>query len=146
MRPIEIVGGGVGGLCLGIALRSNGVPTTIHEASTYPKHKVCGEFIAGVTDGTLKTLGVEQLFAPYERLKNTTWMAGAKNQVRFELPRGAIAISRYRMDKLLADEFERLGGALITQSRIPFNSEERKQGRVWATGKPMQWKKDQWMA
>ncbi|MDB6025304.1 MAG: putative electron transfer oxidoreductase, partial [Verrucomicrobiales bacterium] len=44
-RPITIVGGGLSGLTLGIALRQRGIPTTIWEAGRYPRHKVCGEFI-----------------------------------------------------------------------------------------------------
>ena len=63
-NPITIAGGGLAGLSLGIALQSRGVHVTIHEASTYPRHRVCGEFISGVSEETLGTLGIAclQLF------------------------------------------------------------------------------------
>ena len=50
MREIEIVGGGLSGLSLGIYLRRRGVPVRILEAGAYPRHKVCGEFVCGVSN------------------------------------------------------------------------------------------------
>ena len=49
-RTITIAGGGLAGLPLGIGLRRRGVPVTLLEAGTYPRHRVCGEFICGVAD------------------------------------------------------------------------------------------------
>ena len=46
-RTITIVGGGLAGLTLGIGLRQRGIPAEIFEAGTYPRHRVCGEFISG---------------------------------------------------------------------------------------------------
>ena len=60
-NPVTLVGGGIAGLSLGIGLRRAGVPVTLIEASTYPRHRVCGEFISGVSQETLKLLGVEDL-------------------------------------------------------------------------------------
>ena len=46
-KPIQIVGGGLAGLTLGIALRKKEIPVAIFEAGNYPRHRVCGEFISG---------------------------------------------------------------------------------------------------
>jgi 2-polyprenyl-6-methoxyphenol hydroxylase-like FAD-dependent oxidoreductase len=46
-KPIQIVGGGLAGLTLGIALRKKEIPVTLFEAGNYPRHRVCGEFISG---------------------------------------------------------------------------------------------------
>src|SRR5215469_18650464 len=59
-KPITIVGGGLAGLSLGIGLRNRGVPATILEAGTYPRHRVCGEFISGRGQTVLSKLGVSQ--------------------------------------------------------------------------------------
>ena len=59
---ITIVGGGLAGLSLGIALRRRGVPVNLHEAGVYPRHRVCGEFISGVSQCTFDSLGIEDLF------------------------------------------------------------------------------------
>ena len=54
MKPkgITIVGGGLAGLTLGIALRQQQVPVTVWEAGRYPRHRVCGEFISGSGQAT----------------------------------------------------------------------------------------------
>lgn len=58
MRPIEIIGGGLAGLSLGLALRRQGVPVTLRESGSYPRHRVCGEFITGLADTTADRLGL----------------------------------------------------------------------------------------
>ena len=49
MKAINIIGGGLAGLSLGICLRRKDIPVAVHEKGSYPRHKVCGEFISGVT-------------------------------------------------------------------------------------------------
>ena len=61
-RPIHIVGGGVAGLALGIRLRQLDVKTRISESGTYPRHRVCGEFISGRGVKLLRELGVFDAF------------------------------------------------------------------------------------
>src|ERR1700682_2744623 len=62
-KPITIIRGGLAGLTLGIGLRQLKVPVTIWEAGHYPRHRVCGEFISGGGQETLKKLGLsESLF------------------------------------------------------------------------------------
>ena len=58
MKPITIAGGGLAGLAAGIALRQRGVPVELHEAASYPRHRVCGEFISGLSETTVETLGL----------------------------------------------------------------------------------------
>jgi 2-polyprenyl-6-methoxyphenol hydroxylase-like FAD-dependent oxidoreductase len=51
-----IIGGGLAGLSLGIALRHRGLPVTIREAGHYPRHRVCGEFITALDEETKQAL------------------------------------------------------------------------------------------
>ncbi len=62
-KPITIVGGGLAGLTLGIALRRRGVPVILCEAGHYPRHRVCGEFISGRGLEVLARLGLHERFA-----------------------------------------------------------------------------------
>jgi 2-polyprenyl-6-methoxyphenol hydroxylase-like FAD-dependent oxidoreductase len=55
---VTIVGGGLAGLTLGIGLLRRGVPVTVWEAGSYPRHRVCGEFISGNGQNSLARLGL----------------------------------------------------------------------------------------
>ncbi len=113
-RPITIVGGGLAGLALGLALRAAGVPVTVWEAGIYPRHRVCGEFIRGRGLGVLRELGL------LDALR--TEGAGEARTVRFHTRRArspelrlavpALVISRHQLDARLAAEFRRRGGDL----------------------------------
>jgi flavin-dependent dehydrogenase len=118
-RPITIIGGGLAGLTLGIALRRHTVPVTIHETGHYPRGRVCGEFINGRGLAVLEEL---QLREPFMAAGGRTaesvvfYFPRTASPVR-ALPRPALCLSRYVMDKLLADEFQRLGGNLMAGQR-----------------------------
>ena len=67
VKPITIVGGGLAGLALGVALRRNDVPVSVIEAGHYPRHRVCGEFISGEGLRVLDGLAVLDNSRPFER-------------------------------------------------------------------------------
>lgn len=134
MRPIEIVGGGLAGLSLGLALRRAGVPVTVHEAGRYPRHRVCGEFIAGLSDATVDRLGLGPILFSALRHEDVAWSLG-NGPARFQrLPRPALALSRHVLDARLAEHFVAAGGELRTGSRMDTSTPAA--GRVIATGRP----------
>ncbi|HEY1340688.1 MAG TPA: FAD-dependent monooxygenase [Bryobacteraceae bacterium] len=61
-RTLRIVGGGPAGSAAAIAARDNGASVHIAERHRGPRHKVCGEFIAGESAEILESLGVWQSF------------------------------------------------------------------------------------
>lgn len=128
-RPVTIAGGGLAGLSLGIALRLRGVDTTLHEASTYPRHRVCGEFISGVTTRTLRNLGVAECLGDAEQLRSAVWHDTRGRLV--ELGVDGLGITRHTLDDRLRERFTSLGGSLATRSRI-----EPAEGVIWAAGRP----------
>ena len=134
-RPITIAGGGLAGLALGIALRVRKVPVTIHEASTYPRHRVCGEFLNGVTAGTLRELGIDDLLSGAHRHRTTRWFRRGREIFRAELPRPALGLSRFLIDDLLQRRFTEQGGELQTRSR---QQPEPREGLVWAAGRRLE--------
>jgi len=112
MREIEIVGGGLSGLSLGIYLRRRGVPVRILEAGAYPRHKVCGEFVCGVSNDVLDEMGISDVFAQARRHQKLAWWMGDDLVLQDHLPEEAIGLSRFRMDADLASLFEAAGGEL----------------------------------
>ncbi len=133
MTPITIIGGGLAGLSLGIVLRRREIPVCLHEAGSYPRHKVCGEFLAGITDSTLSRLGISKHFKDALLHRETAWFWQDRLIRRQTLPRPALGLSRYILEQRLAQDFVELGGDLQTGSRVEMP--ERQEGNVWTTGR-----------
>lgn len=132
LRPIEIAGGGLAGLSLGLALRRASVPVTVLEAASYPRHKVCGEFIAGLSGKTIARLGLAPILADALHLREIAWFIGEKPARLQHLSSPALGLSRHVLDARLAAAFTAAGGALHTHSRATLDPAP---GRVLATGR-----------
>ncbi len=132
IREITIIGGGLAGLSLGVALRQRGIPVTVLEAGNYPRHKVCGEFISGVSRATLDTLGISGLFDDALQHRTLSWHQGGRLIHRDTLKSPALGISRHCLDERLRLQFETLGGRLSTGVRA---RPEPRDGLVWAAGR-----------
>ncbi len=117
LQPVRIVGGGLAGLSLGIALRKVGVPVEVVEAGVYPRHRVCGEFITGLDDATIERLGIGSAFAGAGCHRSVTWFLRGRAVGRQSLPSPARALSRFALDARLAELFVAAGGRLSTRTR-----------------------------
>ncbi len=137
-NPIQIVGGGLAGLSLGIALRRRGIPVLLFEAGHYPRHRVCGEFISGRGQHLLDELGLREdlLKAGAILARSTVFYYGhSASPVRPVKP-PAICLSRYKMDALLAERFRAAGGEL--EQNAPRRERVFGEGVVRATGRRVQ--------
>lgn len=132
MQPVEIVGGGLAGLGLGILLRQHKVPVTIHEAGKYPRHRVCGEFITSLDATTREQLGLADILSSARTARRVTWSEDNSADIEHTLPYPATCLSRHRLDEALAEKFVDLGGILLTGSRLECADQP---GRVHACGR-----------
>lgn len=132
-RSIEIVGGGLAGLSLGTALCRAGVPVVVFEAGDYPRHRVCGEFITGLTSATIARLGLAPLLADALRHREVAWFRHEELVRVQHLPSPALGLSRYALDARLAQAFTAAGGVLHPHTRM--NTDDAPPGRVFATGR-----------
>ncbi len=133
LRPITIVGGGLAGLSLGLALRRAGVPVTVSDAGGYPRHRVCGEFIAGLGGGTIARLGLGPFLRDALRHREVAWFIDGQLVRRQRLPSPALALSRHALDAGLAAALVDAGGVLQTHTRVTGNPSEP--GWVFTTGR-----------
>lgn len=137
MKPITIIGGGIAGLALGIGLRQRSIPVILWEAGRFPRHRVCGEFISGRGQAVCHRLGLHQkITAAGARIAETAAFYGHGITSTMTLPQPAICYSRFRLDQLLADTFQDLGGDLKQNGRWTESAPEP--GVVRATGRRAQ--------
>lgn len=132
IKEITIAGGGLAGLSLAVALRRRDVPVTVLEAGHYPRHRVCGEFVSGVSVETLEFLGIRDLFDDAKRHRSLCWFEGGRVLHRDALPEPALGISRFVLDARLKQRVETLGGEVKSGVRArPIPAE----GFIWAAGR-----------
>lgn len=132
-QPIEIIGGGLAGLSLGVALRCAGIEVSVLEAGAYPRHRVCGEFITGLPAATRRRLGLDPVLQDALHHREVAWFARGELIRRQRLPSPALGLSRHALDARLAERFVRLGGKLHTNTRSAARDDAP--GRVFATGR-----------
>ena len=132
---IEITGGGLAGLSLGLALRRAGVGVTIFEAGNYPRHRVCGEFITGLAPSTIARLGLAPFLDDALHHREVAWFLNdTARPARIQmLPSPALGVSRHALDARIADAFVAAGGELRTGTRV--TDLAPRAGRVFATGR-----------
>ena len=142
-RHITIVGGGLAGLTLGIALRKKEIPVTVFEAGNYPRHRVCGEFVSGRGLEILGTLGLKEkiLAAGATEARSSIFFFGNSGSPVCQLPSPALCLSRFVMDNLLAEEFQKLGGELQAGTRWQNDFSD---GIVRANGRRVQTTENGW--
>ncbi|HEY9249893.1 MAG TPA: FAD-dependent monooxygenase, partial [Rariglobus sp.] len=117
LQPVEIIGGGLAGLSLGLALRRAGVPVALVEAGGYPRHRVCGEFITGLDADTIGRLGLAAFLTAAIPHREVAWFWHERRLCRQTLPHPALALSRHALDHSLACAFVAAGGDLRTHTR-----------------------------
>jgi flavin-dependent dehydrogenase len=131
--PIEIIGGGLAGLALGLGLARAGVAVTIHEAGGYPRHRVCGEFITGLDASTIARLGLAAILRGALRHREVAWFIDETPARIQQLPSPALGVSRHLLDARLAEAFVAAGGILRTGHRVTDLTPAP--GRIFATGR-----------
>jgi menaquinone-9 beta-reductase len=132
MRPIEIIGGGLAGLSLGLALQRAGVPVTVREAGSYPRPKVCGEFIAGLDDATVQQLHLAPWLSQQRNHRTARWFDQQGPCFVQHLPEPAIGISRHYLDTALAEALRCAGGQVVERQRVDAPAAA---GRIFAHGR-----------
>lgn len=108
-----IIGGGIAGLSVVNRLVDLDEQPVLVESMDYPTHKVCGEFISQEALPYLEDWGI----IPESVIKKATFFAGSR-PFDFVFPKEAASISRYILDKRLAERAQKKGAILISNTRV----------------------------
>lgn len=115
---VIVIGGGLAGCSAALQLARRKYDVLLLEKSTYPRRKLCGEFLSPEAQSSFRQLGALEdvrtcgahpirqalLTAP----NGATW--------RTELPRTALGFSRYRLDHLLCRHARAAGAEVRTNT------------------------------
>ncbi len=115
-NQVLIIGGGLAGLINAIHLSKNGLSVLVLEKNSYPKHKVCGEYISNEVLPYLKSLGFDPLAHKAKNIKNILLSSSKGNHIKAKLPLGGFSISRFTLDYVLAQKAKENGVRIINDT------------------------------
>ncbi len=115
---ILIIGGGLAGLTSAIHLAKKDISVTLIEKDTYPKHKVCGEYISNEVLPYFDFLDIDLDAIKSVEISKFTISTQKGHTINSQLPLGGFGISRYTLDYYLWKKAETLGVELINDQVI----------------------------
>jgi menaquinone-9 beta-reductase len=134
------VGGGPAGSAAAIAALTETSSVHIIEKSSFPRHKVCGEFLSPEIVPLLESLGIWQDFLRLRpaQLRRTILHFGTRS-TRSQLPDRAFGLSRYEFDRLLFEKAIALGATTardrVTARSVTEASSNDRDCQILATGR-----------
>lgn len=116
MLDVVIIGGGIAGLTAAIHLAKVGVAVTLVEKNTFPRHKVCGEYLSNEVRPYLDWLGidVERMNANVISTLEFSTISGKLLQTK--LPLGGFGVSRFTFDFELFKKASSMGCKFIFET------------------------------
>ncbi|WP_296311412.1 NAD(P)/FAD-dependent oxidoreductase [Winogradskyella sp. UBA3174] len=95
---VIIIGGGLAGLTSAINLAKAKSKVLLIEKHTYPKHKVCGEYVSNEVLPYLESLGFNPFEFGAKMISNFELTTHNNKSISANLPLGGFGMSRYEMD------------------------------------------------
>ena len=114
---VIIVGGGLAGLTNAIHLSKFKQRVLLIEKKSYPKHKVCGEYISNEVLPYLNSLGIDPIKEGAKKISKVQVSSTNGNLIKAVLPLGGFGMSRYFLDNLLLKK-ARLNGVQVLKKSV----------------------------
>jgi flavin-dependent dehydrogenase len=113
---IIIVGGGLAGLSSAIHLSKSNLNVLVIEKNSYPKHKVCGEFISNEVLPYFNFLEIDVFKLGAKKIDKFQLSTTKSKLISTTLPLGGFGISRFCLDNALAKKATQAGAAILQDS------------------------------
>ena len=122
---VIIVGGGLAGLSASIHLSQKGKSVLVIEKHPFGKHKVCGEYISNEVLPYFEFLGIDVFSLGATKINKFELSTHNNKLIKSKLPLGGFGISRYLLDKSLAEKAKQVGVQIRqdTVEVIDFNND-----------------------
>lgn len=115
-QNVVIVGGGLAGLTSAIHLSKFGIAVLVIEKNTYPKHKVCGEYVSNEVLPYLNYLGIDPFILGAKKIDKFLLSSKKNSIIETQLPLGGFGFSRYALDDALAKKAIANGATILHDS------------------------------
>ena len=127
-KEVLIIGGGLAGLTAAIHLRKLNIPVILIEKNSYPKHKVCGEYISNEVLPYFKWLNISLKELHPTTINKLQFSTTSGKVIHAKLPLGGFGVSRYALDYYLYQKAIENGCQVIheTVENIHFENDEFK--------------------
>lgn len=100
-NEVVIIGGGLAGLTAAIHLSKIGRKVIVIEKSTYPRHKVCGEYVSNEVLPYLNWLDVNPDVLKPAKISRLLFSTRHGKTIDSKLALGGFGVSRYKLDDFL---------------------------------------------
>lgn len=115
---VAVIGGGLAGLSLSIQMAKAGYSVVLFEKEKYPFHRVCGEYISLESWNFLENLGYPLSDLDLPVIKKLIVSAPNGNYIQQNLPLGGFGISRYKIDREMAQLAKANGVHLLEGKKV----------------------------
>ena len=123
---VIIIGGGLAGLSSAIHLSKHDLGVLVIEKNSYPKHKVCGEYISNEVLPYLEYSGIDVFELGAKKISKFELSTAKNKLIKSDLPLGGFGISRYCLDNALAEKAQNRHVKILQDSvvDIQFSNDE----------------------
>lgn len=104
MFDVIIIGGGLAGLSSAIHFSKYNLNILLIEKNSYPKHKVCGEYISNEVLPYLDYLGIDVSDLGAQKINKFELSTPNNKLLKSDLTLGGFSISRYTLDNALYEK------------------------------------------
>lgn len=115
---VAIIGGGLAGLSLATLLAKKCIHVLVIEKDSYPRQKVCGEYIAMESWNFLENLGLDLNGMDLPLIDTFRISFLPDKLIECQLKPGGFGISRFTLDHKLAKIAEKKGVQILTNSKV----------------------------